>query len=109
MKRSVFASPQTLFEEKWRSLDDGVTALRCAYEGRLEEFSHILSECSYKLTALNPVNILNRGYSVAYTKDKVIKKVADLGQGERFTLRLSDGMVDCMANGGAANGGKEKL
>lgn len=109
MKRSVFASPQTLFEEKWRSLDDGVTALKCAYEGRLEEFSHILSECSYKLTALNPVNILNRGYSVAYTKDKVIKKVADLGRGERFTLRLSDGTVDCMANGGAANGGKEKF
>jgi exodeoxyribonuclease VII large subunit len=49
-----------------------------------------------KLEALSPLAALNRGYSVALGKNgRVLKRTADFATGSDFTLRVSDGSVDC--------------
>ena len=42
-----------------------------------------------KLKLLNPLNTLNRGYSIVYSNDKVIKDVKDLG--EEVSIKLYHG------------------
>ena len=50
-----------------------------------------------KLDALSPLKVLHRGFSVAQDpRGSVIRRVSELSEGERFTLRLSDGKADCM-------------
>ena len=57
-----------------------------------------LVACAGKLDALSPLATLRRGYSVALSPEgKVLKKVADFADGDRFTLRVQDGRVQCDA------------
>ena len=42
---------------------------------------------------LDPVNVLKRGYSVAYLNGKVLKSVADVETGTSISIRLQDGTV----------------
>jgi exodeoxyribonuclease VII large subunit len=49
-----------------------------------------------KLEALSPLAALNRGYSVALSGEgHVLKRTADFSAGDDFTLRVSDGAVEC--------------
>jgi exodeoxyribonuclease VII large subunit len=49
-----------------------------------------------KLEALSPLAALNRGYSVALAGDgRVLKRTAEFTTGDDFTLRVSDGAVEC--------------
>ncbi|HEY0810514.1 MAG TPA: exodeoxyribonuclease VII large subunit [Longimicrobiales bacterium] len=53
-----------------------------------------------KLEALSPLAALNRGYSVAMSREgNVLKRTADFERGKGFVLRVSDGSVDCRVNG----------
>jgi exodeoxyribonuclease VII large subunit len=48
-----------------------------------------------ELSALSPLNVLARGYSVAQRSDgRVARRRADLPPGSPFSLRLSDGTLD---------------
>lgn len=59
-----------------------------------ERQSQRLKIQSEKLLSLNPMSVLERGYSAAFKPDgTVIKSVADLGSGELFDLRLHDGKI----------------
>ena len=49
-----------------------------------------------KLEALSPLAALNRGYSVALGENgRVLKRTAEFAPGSDFTLRVSDGSVEC--------------
>ena len=46
-----------------------------------------------KLNALNPLSVLERGYSVAQKEGKAISHVADVEVDDTITVRLLDGSV----------------
>ena len=53
-----------------------------------------------KLEALSPLAALQRGYSVALSKNgDVLKRTADFAAGDDFVLRVSDGSIECTVNG----------
>jgi len=59
-----------------------------------ERQSQRLKIQSEKLLSLNPLSVLDRGYSAAFKPDgSVIKNISDLNKGELFDLRLHDGNV----------------
>lgn len=97
MSKKVFSSPEMILEPKWRDLEEKMSELCGAYEASIGKMADRLTQCSYKLTALNPIGVLNRGYSVAFKADKVIKKVSDVRCGEEFSVRVSDGIIECTA------------
>ena len=41
----------------------------------------------------DPKNILNRGYSITYKNDKVIKTISDLDTGNKIITKLKDGVI----------------
>ena len=48
-----------------------------------------------QLSALNPRQVLNRGYSISTTKDgKVIKTVKDVQPGQEIITSLNDGTIN---------------
>ncbi len=97
MASSVFKNPKLILEDKTQYLDDVINTLLDAYVKRTDALKSMLKESSYKLGALNPVNVLQRGYSVAMKDKKVIKKKSDILRGEEFTLTVSDGDISCVA------------
>lgn len=57
-----------------------------------------LSETAGKMDVLSPLATLGRGYALPRDPaGRVLKTVADLGPGVRFSLRVSDGSVPCEA------------
>ena len=48
-----------------------------------------------ELAVLSPFDILNRGYSIGFTKDgRIIRKARDLQDGETFTLKTGQGKLE---------------
>lgn len=48
---------------------------------------------------LDPVNVLKRGYSITYLKDKAIKAVSELSEGDIIQTRLCDGLIKSKVEG----------
>ena len=91
----VLKDPLYIIASKVQYLDDCMSDLKDAYERYIEKVSSKLSNASYKLGALNPVNVLSRGYSVAEKDGKIIRKTADANPGDEFILKVSDGQLEC--------------
>ena len=84
MASRVMKNPKSIIEDKMLSLDDKLSSLLKAYTDVTDDFALRLKEASYKLGALNPVNVLSRGYSVAKTQRGVVKKIEKNKEKIRF-------------------------
>lgn len=47
-----------------------------------------------KLKVLNPLNVLQRGFSIVKQDDKYIKNVKDIDMNKSLNIELSDGTVE---------------
>ena len=50
------------------------------------------------LDALSPLKVLSRGYSVAEKDGKILKSSKDISVGDKFTLKLKDGSLNCIVD-----------
>lgn len=96
LKSRVMQDPSSIITAKAQYLDECVTELKYVYERYIDNVSGRLSEASYKLSALNPVNVLKRGYSVASKDGRVIKKKSDVSIGDEIRLTVTDGDIECL-------------
>jgi exodeoxyribonuclease VII large subunit len=75
-------------------LDRTLDRLVAAVERRLDRWRHALAATGGRLDALSPLKILERGYALARDDaGRVLKRVAQLGPGRAFRLRVTDGEV----------------
>ena len=65
-----------------------------SFEGKVERKTALLSQSAAKLDALSPLKVFDRGYSVAYHKDKVLKSVKEIENNDTIHLVLKDGRVE---------------
>lgn len=65
----------------------------------LSEKEHRLSERVAVLSALNPLAVLTRGYSILYKGDEVISDSAALTVGDEVLIRLREGSVSARISG----------
>lgn len=52
-----------------------------------------LMHCTEKLELLNPLSILNRGYSVTYYENKIIKDIKNIKLNDEISVRLNRGII----------------
>ena len=53
-----------------------------------------------KLNVLSPLNMMKRGYSLAYDEEeKLVKQVDDVQENTKIRVRLQDGLLDCRVEG----------
>lgn len=63
------------------------------YENRLSK----LKVCSEAINRLNPLAVLSRGFSMSFRNGKQILSVSEIETGEKVTVKLKDGEIDCVA------------
>ena len=81
MTRQAFKNPTQKINEQYMLIDMKVKSLQ--------------NSILLKLDALSPLKTLTRGYSIISKQDgRIAKEVKDLSQGEKVSIRLSDGSVD---------------
>lgn len=64
------------------------------------DYNEVIVEKRTHLAALNPTNILNRGYAFISRKDEIIKSAKALNKGDEVTIKFSDGSVTAEVKGG---------
>ena len=97
--KSVISNPLNLTDSRFEAVDRLNEKMVNSFKGMIaKEKSRFLSDVA-KLDALSPLKVLTRGYAIAEKNGKTIKSVEDITNGDKFKLRLSDGSVNCIADG----------
>ena len=93
----VMADPRRYFQEKRLLLDYQSRRLGPGLSASVSGQRERVARLAAALDALSPLKVLGRGYAIAQKKDgSVIASVRDACPGEPFSLRLSDGQVECV-------------
>lgn len=97
-QRLLRASPVRRIQDSYQALDQlSARALRAAGQRIKWEHSR-LTATSERLSALNPANVLQRGYAILNLPDgSLLKSVAQAPAGQDFQVQLSDGRFSARA------------
>lgn len=95
MTRQAFKNPTQKINEQYMLIDMKVKSLQNSILIKIKEDKTKFVKEVAKLDALSPLKTLTRGYSIISKQDgRIAKEVKDLSQGEKVSVRLSDGSVD---------------
>ncbi len=76
------------------SLVDTKEKFRCASEDLIQEYTHILEKIGTHIELRNPLQILEKGYSIVKdSQGNIIKSVKSLKKGSELETQFSDGSV----------------
>ncbi|EMI17121.1 Exonuclease VII, large subunit [Rhodopirellula maiorica SM1] len=94
MQRPTLRKPMEIIHLRSRMLDELDGRARRAINGNLKVARSQLGELAASLSALSPVAVLSRGYSVTMDADgKAVADASSLSAGDRLETRLHKGRV----------------
>lgn len=71
--------------------------LKSAGERQLQRRYSDFSNLTSRLTALNPLSVLSRGYALAESEGVPIRRAEQINPGDSLTLHFQDGVIGCVA------------
>ncbi len=90
----VFMKPLTMFDVPTLKLSGLSEKLISSAMGNVSVKRERFIGINSKLTALNPMAVLSRGYGAVFSRDnQVVKSVNDVDINEKITVKLSDGDI----------------
>ena len=93
-EKRCLKSPQYYVEAKSEALAHLERSIDGSVKRIFEKKASLLSQSASRLSALNPMAVLARGYGALFTDDdRVITKASSLKSGDEIQIRLSDGKV----------------
>lgn len=94
-KSQIYAlNPRKILKENRQTYAHLVQLLRVNMQRKLESCGARLELCRSGLSALNPLEVLARGYSVTTDQNgAVLRSVREVSEGSRVVTRLSDGYI----------------
>ena len=103
---ALLKNPINSLIDNRRLLVDGLQdKLTNNYKSLLVKYTSRFSQNIAKLDALSPLKVLARGYSVAQFNGRVITSADDVNIGDKLSLRLRDGSLNCFVESkGELNG-----
>ena len=76
------------------NLDHDIAALQAKMTSYLEQQKQRADSAYEQLTLIDPVKIINRGFSIVRTHEgQVVKSVKDVTGGQKLAIEVSDGIV----------------
>jgi len=97
MDRLLLASPSKVIERNRGLLVRDTQVLVARYEGLLEKSRLHLAGLGARLGSLNPLSVLDRGYSIAYRlpDEKILRDSGEVASGQDILVRLARGKLTC--------------
>lgn len=89
----ILSNPLAMYEVKEEKLNNYINILNKYINDILVNKRHKLNIDLNSLKLLNPVNIMEKGYSLVKIDDKIISKSEDLKVGEKIDIKLYKGEV----------------
>lgn len=86
-----------LLEGKEQALDFAYSRIMSSFQRYADKSFSDFSRLTARLSALNPLSVLERGFTVAETEGKILRRVDDVEIGARFNLNFQDGVIFCAA------------
>ena len=91
VNRLELFSPSGRLAVSKKELEQKRLALEQGFERIIQKKREGLSIASAKLTAINPLAVLSRGYSYSQKDGAVISSVVQIAEGDRIDIRFADG------------------
>ena len=98
--KRVLQNPRNYLDDKRMLIDHSQDMLCAAMRRKLSAGRERYAGLAAALDAMSPLKVLGRGYAIARNENgKVIKSAADVGPGERMTVRLQKDEISCVVDG----------
>jgi len=95
--RDTFSRPQILLDKREEQLNAFSLALTQKASFSIQERERRLAQSAARLSLLDPLATLGRGYAVCSSKDgAILRDAAMVEVGDRVGVRLSKGSLDCI-------------
>ena len=89
----ILSNPLAMYEVKEEKLNNYVNSLNRYIKEYLNNKKHSLKIDLNSLKLLNPINIMEKGYSLVKVEDKIIKDTKDLKLNDKIDIKLYKGEV----------------
>ncbi|MBE6719877.1 MAG: exodeoxyribonuclease VII large subunit [Ruminococcaceae bacterium] len=91
--KSALSNRGVFFEKLFASVQNSGERINLAFKNRIENEGRRISGIARALTALSPLEVLSRGYSITKHDGKVVAAIDGLKVGDTITVVLSDGEI----------------
>ena len=91
MQSRVFKNPTQFINDYMLKIDSNIKMIENSINKKIHNAKNNFIEKATKLDGLSPLKTLTRGYCLAESQDKIVKKAEDLTINQEITLRFSDG------------------
>ena len=98
LDRPIIKNKQSFTDNLALKLDNLYSRITASFDKKIFIVNQHLAVYISKLDALNPANILLRGFSIAEKDGKSVKSINGLSKGDKLTVKLSDGSAECIVN-----------
>lgn len=88
--------PSAALQNHAQRLDYLDFRLKSAGQGSVQRTLSDFSELTARLSALNPLSVLSRGYALAESEGKPLRSAQAVSPGDRLTLHFHDGVIGCV-------------
>lgn len=102
----ILNNPKVLYEKEKDKLSNINTTLNKEILNILNNNKNRIDTIKVKLDLLNPDNILDKGYSIIYKDNKIIKDINSIGVNDSINIMVKNGNIDAIVKG--VNNGKER-
>lgn len=93
MRSRMLQEPELIFTAKEQRLDMALQALQQNLKQQYMAKAHSFELLGARLSGLNPLAVLSRGYSMSKVNNKVLTSVEQVAWGEEIVTELADGRI----------------
>lgn len=95
LTKQISSNGELLINQKQATLLSNLLSLKLRTDNLLQQKSHNFELLTNRLDNVNPIKILQRGYSQVAKDNNIIKSVEQIAVGDEVDIRLADGQIKC--------------
>ncbi len=92
-KAELLKSKEVMFNQIKVELNKMLNRINTSLTSKISKQEQDFKVLVGQLNAMNPLNILQRGYGIAMSEDTVIDSISKIAVNQTYTLRLKDGLL----------------
>lgn len=94
--RIIQLSPQKVIDQHHRTVQTTTNQLNQVTFSTFEKYRQKFGGSIRTLEALNPLKIMDRGYSITYKNGKLVKSIEDVEKGDSIFVTLANGRIEAI-------------